>query len=67
MREILIELYQIIFIGAIIYMLYTITNLFIKAYGFFKLKNEDITFSLSSREKIILWISISIFISYLIK
>ena len=67
MRDILTELYQILFIGSMVYLLYIIIGLAVKAYGFFKLKNEDVKYTLTDKEKIILWISISIFLSYLIK
>ena len=67
MKEILTELYQLLFISSLVYLLYIITGLAVKAYGFFKLKNEDVKYTLTNKEKIILWISISIFLSYLIK
>lgn len=67
MREFLLELYQIIFISAIVYLFNTLFSLLLKAYGYFILKKDDITYTLTNKEKIILWISISIFIAYLIK
>ena len=67
MREIITELYQIVFICSVIYLLNTFFTLLLKAYGYFKLKKEDIIYSLTVTEKIILWLSISIFLSYLIK
>lgn len=66
MRELLLELYQITFISAILYLIYTLLSFIMKAYGYFVLKSENITYILTNREKILLWISLSIFISYLI-
>ncbi|MFW6246568.1 MAG: hypothetical protein ACOC22_00130 [bacterium] len=63
--EILIELYKFLFVASIIYILNIIVDLLIKAYGKFKL-NKQTRFILSKSERIILWLSISIFISYLI-
>jgi len=67
MREILLELYKLVFIGAIFYLLNTLSSFLMKAYGYFILKKEDITYTLTNIEKIILWISVSIFFAYLIK
>jgi uncharacterized membrane protein len=47
-------------------MVYILSDLTIKVYGRFKL-NKDTKFILTSIEKIILWISLAIFFSYLIK
>ena len=66
MKELLLELYQITFISAILYIVYTLFSFVMKAYGYFILKGENITYTLTNREKILLWVSISIFISYLI-
>ncbi len=66
MREILLELYQLIFISAIIYLFNTLFSFLMKAYGYFILKSENIVYTLTNKEKILLWISMSIFISYLI-
>jgi len=60
------EIYQYLFISSIIFMLYVIADLSIKMYGRFKL-NKETVFVLNKVEKIILWISISIFFTYLIK
>ena len=60
------EIYKFFFISSIIFMVYILSNLIIKIYGRFKL-NKDTKFILTSVEKIILWISLSIFFSYIIK
>jgi len=62
---IILELYQILFISSIVFILYKLSDMFIKMYGRFKLDN-DVRFILSGRDKIILWLSISIVFSYLI-
>jgi hypothetical protein len=56
--------YQLLFIGSIVYIINILFSLYIKIYGRFKL-NKETTFVLSSQEKLLLWISISIFFSYL--
>jgi len=66
LQKILKESYEIIFVSAIIYLLNTLFSFSMKAYGYFKLKKDDITYTLTFLEKIMLWISISIFIAYLI-
>lgn len=58
------EIYQLLFISSIVFIIYILSNLFIKTYGRFKLKAET-KFVLTNFEKIVLWISITIFISYL--
>jgi len=65
MSELVTEIYQFLFISSIIFMLYVIGDLSIKMYGRFKLK-ENTRFQLTSFEKAALWLSIGIFISYLI-
>jgi len=47
-------------------MIYTLGNLIIKMYGRFALKQNELTFVLSNTEKIMLWISLAIFFSYII-
>lgn len=63
--ETLLELYKFLFISSIIYIIYIIGDLGIKAYGKFKL-NKQTRFILSKYERISLWLSISIFITYLV-
>jgi hypothetical protein len=62
---VLTELYQFLFISSSIFMAYIVGDLVIKMYGRFKL-NKDTHFVLTSFEKIMLWISLSVFLSYLI-
>jgi hypothetical protein len=64
--NILAEIFQFLFISSIIFITYTLGGLFIKMYGRFALKQEDVTFVLSKTEKIILWISLGMFFTYLI-
>jgi hypothetical protein len=66
LTKILLEIYQALFISSIIFMIYIIGDLIIKVYGRFKL-NAETRFILSKIEKILLWISLTIFMSYLIK
>jgi len=58
------EIYQFLFISSIIFMIYLFGNLIIKMYGRFRLKN-DTRFIITKPEKIMLWISIAIFFSYI--
>ena len=64
--EFLTELYQFIYISSIIFMIYIFGDLFIKMYGRFVLKAEA-RFVLTTAEKIMLWISLGIFFSYIFK
>jgi len=65
MSELMAEIYQFLFISSIIFMLYVIGDLGIKMYGRFKLK-ENTRFQLTSFENVALWLSIGLFISYLV-
>jgi hypothetical protein len=62
--NILTEIYQFLFISSIIFMIYIFSDLVIKMYGRFKLDKET-QFVLTISEKIILWISLGIFFTYL--
>jgi hypothetical protein len=64
--SILTEIYQFLFISSIIFILYILGDLGIKMYGRFKL-SENTRFVLTKFEKVTLWISIAILISYLIQ
>jgi hypothetical protein len=63
---ILTEIYQFLFISSIIFMVYILGDLSIKMYGRFKLA-ENTRFVLTTAEKILLWLSIAVFFSYIIK
>jgi spore photoproduct lyase len=63
--NILTEIYQLMFISSIIYIIYIIMDLLVKMYGRFKLKTET-RFILTSIEKILLWISLAICFSFII-
>jgi len=60
------EIYQFLFTASIVFMIYVLGDLIIKAYGSFKLK-KDVKFVLSKPEKILLWMSIAMFFSYIFK
>jgi hypothetical protein len=59
------ELYQLTFILSIILMVSIIFDFFIKTYGRFKL-NKETKFILTKTEKILFWISLGIFLTFLI-
>jgi len=62
---VLTEIYQFLFISSSIFMVYIFGMLAIKMYGRFALK-QNIVFELNSAEKIMLWASLAIFLSYII-
>jgi hypothetical protein len=64
--NILTEIYQSLFISSIIFIIYVFFDLIIKMYGRFALKTET-RFVLTKSEKIMLWISLTIFFSHIIK
>jgi hypothetical protein len=66
LTSILTEIYQALFISSIVFMIYILGNVILKAYGRFKLEAET-RFILTKDEKILLWISLTVFLSYLIK
>jgi hypothetical protein len=59
------EIYQLIFISSIIFMIYILGDLIIKMYGRFKLK-ANTRFIITKTEKILLWLSLAFFFSYII-
>ena len=63
--NILTEIYQFLFISSIIFMVYILGDLAVKMYGRFKLSKET-RFILTTFEKVALWISLAVFLSYLI-
>jgi len=63
---IIAEIYQFLFISSIVFMISIFCDLIIKTYGRFRLKNET-RFILTKTVKIILWISIAIFFTYILK
>jgi len=58
------EIYRFLFISSIIFMVYVLGDLAIKMYGRFKLKIEA-RFKLTNTEKIIFWLSLAMFFTYL--
>jgi hypothetical protein len=64
--NILAEIFQFLFISSIIFIIYVLGGFIVKTYGRFALKQENVTFVLSKAEKIILWISLAIFFTYII-
>jgi hypothetical protein len=65
MSELATEIYQLLFISSITFILYVLGDLSIKVYGRFKL-NKNTKFQLTSFEKVVLWLSIGVFFSYLL-
>jgi hypothetical protein len=63
---IITEIYQWLFVSSIIFIIYIFGGLFIKMYGRFTLKQSTVTFELSIAEKIMLWLSLATFFSYII-
>lgn len=61
----ILELYQIGFISSILFFVYITVTFFIKLYGRIKLGN-DTKYQLTKIEKTLFWVSIALFIAYLI-
>ena len=59
------EIYQILFVSSIIYIIYIISNFTIKLYGRFKLDRET-RVVLTPIEKIFLWVSIALTLTYIL-
>jgi hypothetical protein len=66
LTDILNEISQFLFMSSIIFMFYVLGDLIIKMYGRFKL-NKDTRFQPTIVEKIMFWISLAIFFTYIIK
>ena len=64
--DLVTEIYQFLFISSIIFVVNILGNLALKMYGRFIL-GENVTFELNTFEKIMLWISIALFFSFIIK
>jgi hypothetical protein len=62
--QILKEAYQLAFIMSIIFLVHIVIDISVKAYSKIKMGN-DTKFILSVYEKLILWFSIGIFLSYI--
>ena len=62
---IITEIYQFLFFSSIVFMISIFSDLIIKMYGRFKLKNET-KFQLTSTEKTLLWLSIGIIFTYIL-
>jgi len=63
--DLVTEIYQFLFISSIVFMIYVLSNLIIKTYGRFRLKN-DTKFILNKTEKVLLWISVAVFFTYIL-
>lgn len=61
------EIYQYLFMGSLIYIWYIVMLLGFKYYGYFVLKMSDTKFSLTKNEKILLWLSATTILTYIIK
>lgn len=59
------EIYLFLFISSMLFIFYVLIELGIKLYGRFKLGNET-RFVLSHKEKIVLWVSLSIIFTYIL-
>jgi hypothetical protein len=57
---------QFLFISSIIFIIYILGDLIIKIYGRFALKQENVTFVLTNAEKMMLWVSIAMFFTYIL-
>jgi hypothetical protein len=64
--DLILELYKILFISSIIFIFYILFDLVNKIIGKFVFKQDEVKFSLIREEKILLWVSITLFISYLL-
>lgn len=64
--NILNEIYQFIFISATIYLSLVFGDLFMKLYGRFRFKT-DVRFKQNNIEKLLFIVSLSIFLTYIIK
>ena len=60
------KIYQFLFISSIIFIIYIFGDLIIKIYGRFALKQENVTFVLTNAEKMMLWVSIAMFFTYIL-
>ena len=64
--DLVTEIYQFLFISSIIFIVYILGNLALKMYGRFAL-GENTTFELNTFEKVVLWISVALFFTFIIK
>lgn len=64
MGEIILEMYEMLFIASIVYLVFILGNFIIKFYGRIKLMHST-RIVLSTSEKIIMWLSITILFSYI--
>jgi hypothetical protein len=62
----LTEAYQFLFISSTIFITYLFVDLVMKMIGRFVQNNENIRFEFSNSKKILFWISMAVFLSYLI-
>jgi hypothetical protein len=63
-NNILNEILKFLFTASIIYIIYVMGSLIIKAYAMFS-NNEKTRFILTPVEKVLLWISLSMIVTYL--
>jgi hypothetical protein len=64
--DLIAEIYQFLFISSIVFMIYLLGDLVIKTVGRISQKNPEIRFFFSNSKRILLWMSIAIFFSYII-
>lgn len=60
------EIYQLLFISSIIFMVYVISDVAMKMFGRFIRKNPAVKYAISNTKKILFWISLAVFLSYII-
>jgi len=61
-----LEMYKLLFIGSMLYTLYVVFNLGFKIIMRFYILDENVVFKLTNTEKIMLWVSLSLLLTYLI-
>ena len=64
--DIILELYQIIFILSTIFILSIVGRLLLRIYEKFSLRDENAKLVFEKNERLILWISLTIFFSFLL-
>lgn len=63
--EILNELYKILFVGSLLYIMFIFFDLFLKIRERFIIKNETVQFKLTKIQQILLWTSLTLTISFI--
>ena len=61
----ILEIYKLLFIASTIFIIYCFFDLIMKIVGRFYFKRKDIVYDITRKEKLLLWISLTIFFTYL--